>query len=1448
LGGTITLSAGHDAAYYTSQMGGPERATSADYYLSATEKLGEPQGTWVGEGLADLGIHDGDLINAEEFEAIYGGFINPRTGEHLGSPPRVNAELRKLFEAKKAAEPGLTRERERELWIEARSEVKSTGAMFWDSTFSVEKTISLAHATALASARKAREAGDLQKAARWDAQATSIWAEIEKAVRVWVSYAQDEARYVRTGHHGRRVEGVEQGRFEDAEEIPVAIFPQHTNRNGDPHLHVHVLWLNRVKTVSDGKWRAFDSRSLHRARGAGSAISHLELETGLTERHGFRWVFRPKAHARVIEGVPEKTIRAFSSRRAEISKTTMGMIEEYEKRFEHEPSRRAVWSMSQHAHRLTREPKGAEKLDFGKLLNDWEATSRDAELGSLTELAHVIWGGKAQAEARVQDAGELSPKAELELMMTALADAQSKSAVFNRETLIHRLGEALPDYVIAKGPGRARQMLEELADRILAGEAGDRVHCVTAGEFPRVPDYLRRKDGESVYRAPGARLYATEAQLTLEQRIIAQAQAELAPHLSPSQSAELLGAELDALEAQLLSSAQHSDAITGSKLTLDQAAVAHHVLSSRRRAEVVVAAAGAGKTFLAGRSADAWTAAGMGRVIGVALSSAARNELAKASQHITAYNSAELFGDLPGTRGARGHADIGRNALILVDEAGVEDLQRYGSLMDLAESTESKIVFLGDHYQLSAPEAGGGLSMFARKLGFAQVTEALRFRDAWQRDASIALRAGDVQALVAYDEHGRLHGGSFEEMSEAAARAYAVDLVAGKDTLLLANSNDESRELSHRVQSYMRDWGKLGSASVRLRENQAAHAGDRIIARENIKSTLLNGDVLAVTRVTERGLLARRQVEREDGSKGWGAEIELPQAYLDKHVDLGYSRTWMTSQGKTVADSAYSLVPSTATRNGAYESLTRARGENHGFFYAADPDCPPDRPEPEVARERIREAERHGEVVEQHESADAVSLASQVLARLDDPMSATETRERSFSSADSLAVLWPMWNDQIRADGAVRYTAELRKLLGSELAEVVVKDSDDLFRALRHAELANLDVADVLHEAVTEHDLTGARSVSAVLAARVRQNTEGIPAAPRDSWVSRVPVCADKDRQDFLLRVAQAMDARQERLGPHVAETRPVWAREALGELPAAGPERDKWIQSAGRIEATREMLGWDHAGRALGTMPGTTSPEFRAEWQNALAAMAKVDGVDVRGLSDGLLLVRRQAFERETSWAPADVGEELRVIRLTQSSARVEAARCDQDATAARRAGREAWAVLHDSRRSDRLAVEQKCAALLADLEPAQQTRREWESVTADTRRTALAADLELKRRGLLRTDEQMKSAEPEGLVPGDLAAEDRDETIRRELGIDSASAAVSARVAELAERSRATQARIDELRTMPQYDDEERDIIPSEAWDRMLGREREALLQPAERYVPPAPEIQADTEVEMQ
>ena len=270
-----------------------------EYYLSATEKGGEPPGKWIGEGLAELGIHDGDKITAadrELFEKIYGDFQDVRdpSGEaHLGSAPRDVQQAQAIYQRKLDAEPEATAERRRkEMMTGPRPSARYDRPLLGDTTFSPDKTITLAHASALAAAKEAREAGDAEAADLWDSRAAGVWEEIEKAARLYIDHQQQESGYVRTGHHGARVGDAEAGRFERAADIPVAIFPQHTSRNGDPQLHVHILWLNRVQTESDGAWRAIDSRALTRNKQEGAVKAAFALESALSQRYGFSWAYR----------------------------------------------------------------------------------------------------------------------------------------------------------------------------------------------------------------------------------------------------------------------------------------------------------------------------------------------------------------------------------------------------------------------------------------------------------------------------------------------------------------------------------------------------------------------------------------------------------------------------------------------------------------------------------------------------------------------------------------------------------------------------------------------------------------------------------------------------------------------------------------------------------------------------------------------------------------------------------------------------------------------------------------------------------------------------------------------------------------------------------------------------------------------------------------------------
>jgi conjugative relaxase-like TrwC/TraI family protein len=1499
----VSIARGHDASYPFKTIGAAEGPAvtaerGAGYYLSAVEKGGEPAGTWIGSGAAELGFGDGDVVRREDFEPLYGQFLDPRDparGTYLGGPPRANAELAALYQAKLAAHPGATADERMRLLAEARAEYQGpVGVQYFDTTFSVDKTISLAHASALASAREAKEAGDLRAAARWEARAAGIWAEIDKAVRLYVGHMQREAGYVRTGHHGRRIGGVEMGRFEDAREIPVAIFPQHTSRSGDPQLHVHVLWLNRVETVRDGKWRAIDSRALYRNKGAGSALAAFALETGLARRFGFGWAYRPASKGRVLAGFPEKAITQFSSRREQITTATLALAEAYERDRGRAPDQRALASMRQFANARTRKGKESGPLDFARLLREWEQSSRRAELGALRDLARAIWPGASDARTR-PDAGtragaraemtrmaaQLASRAELThaqertAMAAGLAQAQETRSAWTRADLVHCIGQNLPDHAIGRDQDHAWRYLGSLADRAIAGQAGEEVLRLDAPEWPQVPDGLRRADGESIYRAHGAEVYATRAQLSMEQQLVADGQAGGAPHLEREHAARLLGADL----AQLRADAPMPDGTTAGGLRLDQATAAFLALTSPRRAELIVGPAGTGKTYTAVRAGRAWRAAGHGQVYGIATTSAARNVLADAGIPV-AENLAQFLGHLPGRRGARGAAAVGPGALVILDEASTASMPDLAAVVRHVTRSGAKLIITGDHAQLGAVESGGGMAMLARKLGHAQLTEAVRFRACWEGSASLAIRAGDVSALADYDAHARLHGGSYEEMAEQAGSAYLAEYLAGTDVILTAFEHAECHDLSRRIQGYLLDWGQLEPGSTTgLRNGARAYAGDLIVARENDNQvtvgqpgrTLANGDLLRVDAIGGCDLTVRRlDGHDETGQRRWSAPFTLRSSYAAENCDLGYALTWYAVEGRTVAV-GIGLINDQRSREGLYVAMSRGALRNEVYAYpsaqgpagtivgrlpAADP---------EIARQQKLRAEReHPAAAASRDSKDPIPILASVVRRQDAELSATETREQAQSDADHLGALHAIWTDQCRAEAHARFARAVSEHASAADAAVVLKDTDVLWRTVRAAELAGLDGGQVIRAAIEGRSFTGARSCSAVLDARIRKTTGHLPPAIGDSWAGRLPKFADQALARYMAEVAAAMDDRKQRIGQHAARERPLWATQALGQVPGDPAQRAEWQARAGQLAAYREITGWDHPGEAIGPEPARGNPEARAQWHAAFAVMARVEGIDVRHLTDGQLLARRRAYEAETSWAPVHVVEELRAARKQEQLSKVEATRHAYGAAAAARHGSEKQADLHQHAARSWTALGGRAALVREKLAEAHDTRCQWEAMTEPTRRLARAADIELKRRSVLGPDDVLKSAEPEGFKypardkaaetwvqprldgsidlprdqPEPLPAAEREERALQALGLTIGydQPELPLQVSEIAEYNRKRQAEIDKHRTMRIPAEEPDEVDLGDAWNVLAERRRDAVIQPPKSPIPAA------------
>lgn len=81
------------------------------------------------------------------------------------------------------------------------------------------------------------------------------------------------------------------------------------------------------------------------------------------------------------------------------------------------------------------------------------------------------------------------------------------------------------------------------------------VAALDAPEWLHVPETFRRADGESIYREHSRERYATRAQLSMNERLLADAQSEGTAHLARDRSAALPDADLGQLQARLYAGA-----------------------------------------------------------------------------------------------------------------------------------------------------------------------------------------------------------------------------------------------------------------------------------------------------------------------------------------------------------------------------------------------------------------------------------------------------------------------------------------------------------------------------------------------------------------------------------------------------------------------------------------------------------------------------------------------------------------------------------------------------------------------------------------------------------------------------------------------------------------------------------------------------------------------------
>jgi conjugative relaxase-like TrwC/TraI family protein len=496
---------------------------AASYYLQASESGGEPPGRWWGPGARALGLEDGQRVEREPYDLLFGERQAP-DGTQLSRSPANARKAADVYAQLLAAEPHATAERKRELRTEAVRKARQS-PLFFDLTLSLSNPISIFHAALGENARLARQAGDHDGDQYWTALVTEVDEMIYQAVRAGFGYFQREAGYTRTGSHNTRVHGRETGQWHEAE-LAVAHWLQHTSRDGDMQLHVHCQIAHVARTTIDGKWRAPDSLGYNEHVGAVAAIVSQHLEEALTGRFGLQWIARDDGHGFEIKSIGGEMMRVFSSRRVSITADLRARAARFEQRYGRKPSQRELAQLAQAANFKTRGAKEGA-LDFAQLHHGW-ADKLALTLGvRLASVAPSVWhDGGAAARPRGPRGPGLTQLELVQAAQKAVALAQQEKSAWTRADLIKYLGRVLPRS--GMDPAATVVLLEDLADRALRSEF-EPVACLQAPEPAAMPRSLLRADGRSIYQRHGGVRYATHAQLSLEERMCAVARAGAAP-------------------------------------------------------------------------------------------------------------------------------------------------------------------------------------------------------------------------------------------------------------------------------------------------------------------------------------------------------------------------------------------------------------------------------------------------------------------------------------------------------------------------------------------------------------------------------------------------------------------------------------------------------------------------------------------------------------------------------------------------------------------------------------------------------------------------------------------------------------------------------------------------------------------------------------------------------
>ncbi|WP_218837196.1 MobF family relaxase [Cutibacterium avidum] len=1097
---------------------------------------GTPPGRWLGSGLPALGqgqIASGDEVSEAQLQLLVGMGRDPVTGVPLGRAYPVYKSIAQRIEERTAAlDPHLDPvERARAITaIEAEETERGTrrAVAGFDFTFSIPKSASVLWAVA-------------------DAGTQSLIAQAHHdAVADMVAYMESEVAATRTG----AAAGDGAVAQVDVTGIIATAYDHYDSRAGDPHLHTHVVISNKVQTVLDGKWRSLDSRPMHGATVALSELHEAVFADHLTRMLGVGWESRERGRDRnrawAITGVPETLVAEFSTRARHIDEATDRLIDAYVAEHGRRPSAATIMKLRAQATLSTRPEKTVHSL--GELTATWRNRATVVLGEDATGWARRVASNEAPLLLRADD---IPLDVVRRLGESVVAAVGEKRSTWRRWNLTAEAARQTMDYRFTSTQDR-----EAIVGLVV--DAAEAVSLrLTPFELASSPAVFRRPDASSVFRPKSSTVYSSHQLLDADDRLLARSHDTTGPTVS-----------LETMERI----ARRPDA-EGRVLGEDQAKALARIAVSARVLDVLVGPAGVGKTTAMNALRRAWeTEHGNGSVVGLAPSAGAAQVLAE-DLDITTENTAKWWQ----THQADG-ATFQPGQLVILDEASLAGTLSLDRITGLATESGAKVLLVGDYAQLQSVDAGGAFGLLVHDRGDApELVDVHRFTHAWEKTASLDLRHGRTDVIDSYDAHGRIHDGETEQMIDGAYTAWRADLLAGKATVLVSDSNESVTSLNNRARTdLILDGTVHGPREVDLHDGTRAATGDVVITRRNDRRLragrgwVRNGDRWTVIDAREDGSLVLQRA----GAR-WGATVIVPADYVAEHVELGYAVTSYRTQGITT-DTAHVLVDSAMTRENLYVAMTRGRDANIAYVAVDQPDAAHDVPHP-------------GD----NQAATGRSVLYGVLQHAGAELSAHEATVAEQEAWGSIAQLAAEYETIAAAAQHDRWATLIQHcgLTDAQAAEVLASDAfGPLTAELRRAEANHYDVDALLPRLVGAHRLDDADDVAAVLHHRVATATTRPAGSGRNRKAPRliaglIPEATgtmSSEMRKALDERRDLIEARADAVLDRALDDKEPWTAE-LGKQPTDAGKLATWRRSALVVAAYRDRYQIN-ADTSLGT------------------------------------------------------------------------------------------------------------------------------------------------------------------------------------------------------------------------------------------------------------------------